>query len=398
MVEKNRNIFQWVTLIGVLVVLFPIIGKGQEFFPLPKPTHLEAGVPRSNLMVVKRIPFDFKEDVFMAEPVMIAVNKSGHMYIFDKKLYKVFILNNKAEYVSQFLESGAGPGEAFPPRTHASPFLDISVGWNGKFYISDGDGDKIIEFTESGRYLRDIKTNRITHTRLPSPPKVDKNGFFYVYSINNGIIDQMDTNMKLVHTYLQRDLNNQYVYYKPTYQNKISHISGSKGGKPVIVDPAIKKSWLDAKTENTFYDLTANGLLLVYLKSPSTVYLFNGKNLIRKFDILVDRVLVDYKKRVDTTIANARKNYPQFVSSLDIPMFLSFIMDYDAPYFYLQTIGDKQVVLYQFDFTGKLVKILPCPKKLVVNLTVKRNGLFYGIAHDSEEEEAYPIILKSEEK
>ncbi len=396
MIEKNRVTIFAKTKFWMVVLLFPVLGFGQEFFPLPKPTHYAAGLPQSKLVVVKEIPLDFNDDVFMAEPTEIAVNKNGQIYIFDKKLLKVFMVNSKGEYVGQFLEKGIGPGETFPQGEFG---WKIYAGWNDKFYISDRKNAKIIEFTDSGRYLRDIKTNRTQRFSGTFYPIVDKNGFFYIYSKNGGIIDQMDNQMKLVHTYLQKELNNHHIYCKPDFLKFYSGIKSKKELESSKLKEFFKSQfWLDASTINTTCDITANGLLFIYLHRPSTVYLFNGKNLLRKFDVLIDSVLANYKKTIDIIINVGKKKKSDFFFHTDVPLFLSCVVDYDAPYFYLQAIGQKQFILFQIDFTGKLIRILTFPKELRVTLMAKRNGLFYGIVRNTDEDECYPIIFKSEGK
>ncbi len=391
--KKNRETFFGTLLLGVVLLLLPLVGWGQTIFELPKPTQFEAGVPRNKLAVVKEIPNEFGDDEFMATPFLVTANKSGTIYVSDSIRNKVFMFNNRFEYIGNFLESGRGPREAFPGR---NSLIMIYTGQNQKFYIQDTFNDKIIEFSESGKYLRDMKTNRLKIAYSFFIPVVDKGNAFYAYSLTGGIVDQLDNKMKVAHSYLKEELNERYIYYRPDfekyYEESKANFEKKHPGKKSRWGQ--KKRWLIPNFHNVKYDLTSSGLLLIYLMNSSTVYLFDGKKLVRSFPVWIDNVLTAYKEDVDEGLKISQKVRPGYVSKSYSPMFKICVVDQDQPFFYLQNYRGKKegFKIYQFDLNGKLVKIMSFPSHLVVTLHAKKNGLFYCLAE--KDEEKYVVVMK----
>ncbi len=385
MMEKNRLTIFAKTKFWLVVLLFPLFCVGQEYLDLPNPTHFEAGVPRSKLVLVKEIPLDFNENEFMANPIGITANSKGMIYIFDSKLVRVFLFNNRYEYVTQFLEKGMAPSEILTLNGFS---VRIYAGWNEKFYSNDCYSNKFIEFSESGKYLLDKRVNRNSKTLTPFFFVVDKHGYFYASSTNGGIVDLMDTQWKLVHTYLKRDLNDHYIIYRPDvekYYRTIVKRDGTKMGEG--------KSWLNPTPKNLTFDLLNNNYLFIFLHNSSTVYLFNGKNLVRKFDVLIDNILPTFKEDITRSFNATKKRDPKIINYTYFPLFDSCIVDYDEPYFYLQyQRWGKESMIYQFSITGKLVRIISLPPIPLVRLKAKRNGLFYAIAENTEG--TFPVIYK----
>ncbi len=386
MEEKKRKRIYTNTIVGLVLLLFPIFANGQEMFPLPKPTHFEAGVPRSKLIVVKEIPLEFNDDGYMAEPRQIAANSQGKIFIYDSKLVRIFMFDKKYEYVGEFLKIGAGPGETKGPMGGPK---GIYAGWNEKFYLIDTYGDKIIEFSNKGEYQRDIKVNRIPKSFTPFFCAADKNGYFYTASINDGIVDLMDSQWKLVHTFLSRNLMDNYIYYRPEFEKYYGQLFKGKGD---LKEHMARKIWMDPSPKNVACDLTNNNYLFIYLYNSSTVYLFDGKNLVRKFNVLIDTVLPKYKEDINKFF-NARKkrDSASIITSYN-SLFDYCFLDYDEPYFYLLYKGDKKFMLSQFDLSGKLVRVISFPPYTFVTQLSKRNGLFYAIIENNEG--TFPVIYK----
>ena len=383
--EEKKRIYAN-TIVSLVLLLFPIFANGQEMFPLPKPTQFEAGVPRSKLIQVKEMPLEFNDDGYMAEPRQITANSQGKIFIYDSKLVRIFMFDKKYEYVGEFLKIGAGPGETKGPMGGPK---GIYAGWNEKFYLIDTYGDKIIEFSNKGEYQRDIKVNRIPKSFTPFFCTADKNGSFYTASINNGIVDLMDSQWKLVHTFLSRNLMDNYIYYRPEFEKYYGQVFKGRGDLKERVE---KKSWLDPSPRNVVCDLTNNNYLFIYLHNSSTVYLFNGKNLVRKFNVLIDTVLLKYKDELNKFFNAVKKRDPDSVINSYIPMFTHCFLDYDEPYFYLLKQGEKSLMLYKLDFSGKLVRVISFPRNYIIRSMLKRNGLFYAIVENKEG--PFPVIFK----
>lgn len=349
--------------------------------PVPKPTHFEKGVTPGKLRVVKEIKSDIDEDIFFARPWDICVSKTGFMYVFDLKLQKLFIFNEKFQYLGQFLEKGLGPGEIFPSYGSA---IKCGIGPKQNIYLCNSRGDRLSLFTPLGKHIRDIKMNRIMHGFEPFPPVVDDNGFIYAYSVNGGIVDKYDQNMKLVHTYLDKKLNEQFLIYRPPFEEISKH-----SRFPIDI-------YFKAGGGTTAYDLTPDNQLVIYQYRTSTVYIFKDKKQVRHFDILLDKAINSYREKAKEISIKQKKRLARknsSASTIFLPaMFDYFFVDKDAPYFYLSYIAeDGNGFLYKFDLYGKLVKRFSNLRKKY-SVQTKRNGFFYGLSAPGW----YPVILKEE--
>jgi hypothetical protein len=356
----------------IFMLLAPFFLPAQELLKMPKPTHTVKGVPTSTLEVVKEIKLDPDTDLFFAVPWDIKVNKSNWIYVYDAKLFRLFIFDEKYRYVGQFLDKGAGPGEV-----NSSYALSINIhpARNGNIYVTDSILDRFLQFSPTGKYIDGKRMNRRSTVISPFTPISDKNGFLYAYSLNNGIVDMLGSDMKCVHTFLDVKLNEKFVIFKPSF--KKFHDSS----------PAhyIRKI---PNASNTFYGLTSDDRLLIYLFRSSTAYVFKGKKLERKFEILIDRVLPIYRKRAEDTYRR-QKNIKKFKGKVFLReiMFHSCFVDEDEPYFYLNFSEEGGYSLFKFDLRGNLVRII---KSDNASIKTKVNGLFYGISFS----ERNPVILK----
>jgi 6-bladed beta-propeller len=371
------NKFSQGTLVSLFILLLiPFWVSGQELLKAPKPTHSEVGVPCAELTLVKEIKSNFDEDLFFARPLTIFAGKE-YIYVYDSKLVKIFIFNNKYKYVGQFLKQGQGPGEV-NPRISAS--LGFYPAPDGNLYVHDSLNDKLIQFSATGKYLKDTKLWRAAKTLAVFPPVMDKDGFFYAYSINKGIIDRLNPKMEVVNTYLDMNLNNRFVIYRPPIEKKWK-VRGIK-------DPIL---WLGARRSNTFYDMTADGHLVVFLFRSSTAFIFKEGKLLRHFDVYIDTALPIFQKKAERAYNMQRKLDSRGIIKHAL-MYLSCFVDKDEPYFYLNFVSDQNIVyIYKFNLQGKLVQVISNPG-CSTQIHYKRNGLFYGFSAD-----VHPKLFKIKE-
>ena len=384
MSKKISAFIHTLTRCGLIVLLLPILGWGQEeeLLVSPKPTHFEAKVPLSNLVVVKEILPNYEKDLFMARPYSIAVNSRQWVYVYDMKLMKIFIFNNQWEYTGQFLEQGTLPGQVNP---EGGLMKEMYIGPDDTIYIHDAT-DQILHFAADGKFIGQKKINRLDPFPKAFRPVVDKKGYLYSYAVNNNIIDQFDDKLNLVQSFIDRNLNDCYVIQKPAFEDFFSQNPMNQYYQ--------EKGWLRADSRNTSLDITANGLLLVYLHRPSSAYLFKGKQLIHHFDVLIDSVLIKFRERVEKALKEKSQMPTDKKQLFEMVMFDACFVDYDAPYFYLQFNHDKKEnTLYQFNLKNKLTRIIKYGKSRVF-FKFKRNGLFYGLASG----DYHPIIMKTEEQ
>jgi 6-bladed beta-propeller len=369
-----KHAIQPVSMLVGIVLLSSFLFS-QKLLKMPKPTHTDEGVPCTSLKVVKEIKSDFDKDIFFAVPWAITVGKD-YFYVYDTKLQKIFVFNHQYEFVKQFLDQGQGPGEVIPGYPLNKGFYAAR---DGNLYVSDPMNDRIIQFSGTGKYIGDIKMNRRRLSSVGFPPILDKEGCFYTFSNNDGIIDKLDAKMNHIHTYLDNNLHRRFVIYKPSYEEFFKH-------------SPFPHLWLRTDEVNTYYDFTSDDHLLIYLFRSSKVFIFKGTQLVRSFDVLIDRVLPIFRKRAERAYENQRKSKGGQNVKIAI-MFRSCFVDKSEPYFYLQFREEnKTYSLYKFNLTGKLVEIIQnFPVK--ANMKAKRNGLFYGFAYSDR----HPVIFKKEE-
>jgi hypothetical protein len=344
----------------------------QEFLKIPKPTHTVKGVPTSTLEVVHEIDLDRDKELFFAKLWDVKANKNGWLYVYDAKLFRMFIFDDKYRYVGQFLDKGQGPGEI---NNSSALSIRYHPAGDGNIYVTDSILDRFLIFSATGEFIEGKRMYRRTHRTPSFTPVPDKNGFIYGYSTSDGIVDKLDLDMKCVHTFLDPKLNDKYVVYKPPIEKfKDSHPAA-----------AILKA---PNMTNTYYAITSNNRLLIYLFRSSTVYLFKGKKLERKFEILIDRVMSLYQTEAESETKRLKKiKTPRWKPAYRSNMFSSCLVDQDEPYFYLNFSEERGSSLFKFDLKGNLVRIIKNDKARVQS---KVNGLFYGISFFKRN----PIILK----
>jgi hypothetical protein len=344
----------------------------QEFLKIPKPTHTVKGVPTSTLEVVHEIDLDRDKELFFAGLWDIKVNKDGWLYVYDAKLFRMFIFDEKYRYVGQFLEKGEGPGEV---NNSIALSIKYHPAGDGNIYVTDSILDRFLIFSATGKFIDGKRMYRRAVANYSFTPVPDKNGFIYGYSTNDGIVDKLDLNMNCVHTFLDSKLNETFVIFKP-------HFLKFKKSHPAA------KLWKKPDMSNAYYAITPDDRLFVYLFRSSTAYVFKGKKMERKFQILIDRVMPIYKKKAEKGVRRI-KNIKQLKGRAfhASTMFASCLIDQDEPYFYLSFSEERGSSLFKFDLKGNLVRII---RNESATIRAKVNGLFYGISFFKRN----PIILK----
>lgn len=372
MKRKMNKKNQFKTLL-IFILLTPFLMMAQELLKMPKPTHFVKGVPTSTLELVKEIDLEPDKDLFFAVPWDVkASKKTGWIYVYDAKLIRIFIFDENYRYIGQFLDKGQGPGEV---NSSSALTIRFHPTRNGDIYVTDSIHDRFLRFSPTGKYLDGKRMYRRTNLFPTFTPVSDKSGFIYGYSVNNGIVDMMDSEMKCVHTFLDKKLLEKFVIYKRSF-------------KPPKGFHNATKLWKNPRSTNTYYGFTSDERLLIYLFRSSTAYVFKGKKLERKFEVLIDRVLPLYKESAQEAYRREKdkKNYkPKGVWRYY--MFHSCFVDEDEPYFYLSFLEESGKSLFKFDLKGDLMRIIRCHHG---DIKTKVNGLFYGTSPF----EHNPVIYK----
>lgn len=80
------------------------------------------------------------------EPVGIAVDRQGTIYVADSRNRRIVKLSGDGRFMLQFGERGSGPGQFEKP-------VDMAVASDGAVYVADYDLDRIQVFSPEGKYL-----------------------------------------------------------------------------------------------------------------------------------------------------------------------------------------------------------------------------------------------------
>ncbi len=369
-----------VFFIPLLFLLATGIALGQKLERLPPATHSEVGVECSQLVKVKEINSSYDDDILLARPISLTVDGSGNFFVYDGMLKSVAKFDKNFRYLTSFMRGGRGPGETAAGMGMEMGFYKIYYAPDSKIYVSDPLNNKVIVFSPAeGKHLKDIRLDK--SGRLAFSPVVDSRGHLFAMNGMGRIIDELDinNNMKLVRTYLDDSLNDNFPIYRPGLD--------SRAPKQLA-----RKIFAQSGLSFNYYDVTRDNQLLIFLANPSTLYIFKEDKLVLQMKIFIQSEMERMRDLALGEIERAKKD--KYGRSGYISMFRSFFIDKDDDrYFYLCGNMDK-MNLYKFSTVGgKLVKILSYSQKNLVILT-KRNNLFYGFSGDN----GNPIIFKEDNK
>jgi len=337
---------------------------GIEFDEFPKITHQVQDVKTTTLSVVKLIQSDYDEDLFFARPASLAVSKDA-LFVYDAMFKSLYKFDSTFKFVTKFMREGRGPGEIYDLgmgfyKVYCAPDTQEHI------YVSDVHNDKIMIYSQKGKHVKDVRLFRSGKIMSPFYPVADARGNVYALSPNNAIIEKLDASMKLVHSFLDRKLNERFVVYRPKIENLPKKYLG--------------EIWKYPHMDDVFYDIFEENGLIIYLARSSTVYCFQGVTQTKTFPIILKEPMDIFRNRMKQIAERQKKSKnpsPTFSN-----MFYSFFVDKDdSRFFYLQCNDpEKRLKLYKFDREGRLVKILLLPHlKDHSKILVKKNNQFYGI-------------------
>lgn len=136
--------------------------------------------------------FSIEDDNFFAEISDITIDDSDNLYVADSKMHRIFKFNSKHELILAFGRQGQGPGEF-------TGELMISVGNDGKIYISDHGNFRLLIFTSEGILLKQFPLPRNTYDKVVA----DSKGEMYLFSENGFfIMDHFDASFNYIQSFL----------------------------------------------------------------------------------------------------------------------------------------------------------------------------------------------------
>jgi len=329
------------SLIFLIVSDQAISQEGPKFRLIkdPKPNIVEKSmIP---LKKVKTISPDLGGGNFIYFPTSLVIDNNNNIYIYDKFSSKVYKLSPDFKLLSSFGRKGEGPGEI------KGSYGNINIGRDGKLYLNDLNGYKIIVFDTEGKYIKEIKVSRLWYPKVV----VDEEGNFYSYSTEKGVVDRYDNDFQYVATYLERKEYYYYLFKLPTPEER-------------------RLLYLSSFWILPYLDLTPEGQLIVYLKNSSKLFVLNGDKIITERYLFPRKILKLAKERL--------KRIPK-----SLGLFHGLIIDEDSRNeFFLIFSSKKQkspkIFLYKFETTGKLLTVYYIEQKeSIPSLLYKKNNIFY---------------------
>ena len=122
------------------------------------------------------------------EPVGIAVDRKGDIYVADSRNRRVVKLSGDGEFSLQFGEQGTGPGRFEKP-------MDVAVSSSGVVYVADFDSDRVQAFSPEGKHLYDWGGPGEADGRFRGAAglALDASGYVYVADFYNNRVQVFDS-------------------------------------------------------------------------------------------------------------------------------------------------------------------------------------------------------------
>ncbi|MCP4217395.1 MAG: hypothetical protein GY765_22320, partial [bacterium] len=264
---------------------------------------------------------DINDEVFMAVPCSLTLDPRGNLYVYDRKLRQIFKFDKDLKFLKVFGKKGNGPGELGYDRNP----LPMRVCHDGFFYIGRQDVGRIMKFDCNEKYIEDIRLPYYHYTGM-IVPAIATDGTCYILTRKSNGLEARDKDMKLLYTHFSRaDYKKILIWDLPKYDADF---------------------WVMPCAANTQYGLLPDNRLVVYMGNASTVYIFDGTKLVRKFNIRPKYALEDYKHAVEKRLNNRREK-----EILGFFLHYRFFLDKDNwKYFYLSGSmkGPKRHLLFKF--------------------------------------------------
>jgi hypothetical protein len=106
--------------------------------------------PRIKLTFLEMFGDENDDNYLFYEPIAIASDKQGNIYVLDSKNFRVQVFDNDRKFLRSFGRKGQGPGEFGRPEC-------IDLDGSGNIYVGDPGNGRIEVFDPSGVRLRSIR-------------------------------------------------------------------------------------------------------------------------------------------------------------------------------------------------------------------------------------------------
>ena len=353
-----------IILIMGLIVALPAADEVKIIKDL-KPTCVEKEYRR--LVKVKELKEDENAEEFLVKPCSLVVDERGHIFVMDAAQAKIFHYDPDLNLVRTFGRRGRGPGE-FGWSGHA--YVQLFLRGN-EIYLPDSYNRKILCFNTEGELVKEIPIkSRGLENRSVS---LDQSGNLYLHSDNfpgnPHCIDCLDCRGNLLRGFLAR--SNLRIGLFVEFKMK-SHAVGQRGHVRKMPNSwyAYVHEWFPLIAVNS------SGHLLAYSSASGMLWVFHEGRLKETLRLWPGKALMDYR---ETAIEDAK------AAGMFSPFFSDLILDGDHANRFFLNYGNfrngKENYLYQFDLSGKLIRVYSIPNlsRSVVQVKYKRHKKFYAL-------------------
>jgi YYY domain-containing protein len=127
--------------------------------------------------------YPYNKDGELNEPIGIAVDKQGNVYVADSNNHRIQVFDSTGKYARQW----AIPAGMWDPGPYMEPF--IALDGQGNLYVTAPTGKAVLKYDPTGKQLGQATTNGTTTLQLPTGIWADPDGTIYVSDTNgNGVV------------------------------------------------------------------------------------------------------------------------------------------------------------------------------------------------------------------
>jgi hypothetical protein len=320
-----------IVYIFILFLACSILAYGAEVKVIKEPAPLFSGLSNAKKLILEKSIEEIgdKEFDIFAGITSATVDKQGNYYFFDFRHGTIIKMNRELKFVRSIGRRGEGPGEFKGKEMTPN---HISIGLDGKLYLANWQGRRIIKYSLDGKHLGDVKFQQFKGLRVSA----DEKGNLYLPSIKEHIIDIHAPDMKYKKSLIPIEELKTFLFIKPPpcviYRYTIPY------------DANIGYDWLSTKE-----------LLLVNMHDLSITIMNPETGKVRKkFYAWDDFILSEFEIRIKKVLKRvedigAACGYTNAFSSL--------FVDHEDN-IYLQFVDSQGLrYLYKFSSDGELIRV-----------------------------------------
>jgi hypothetical protein len=320
-----------IVYIFILFLACSILAYGAEVKVIKEPAPLFSGLSNAKKLILEKSIENIgdKEFEIFTGIKSATVDKQGNYYFFDYRHGTIIKMNRELKFVRSIGRRGEGPGE-FKGKERTPNH--ISIGLDGKLYLANWLGKRIIKYSLDGKHLGDVRFQQFEGLRVSA----DEKGNLYLPSIKEHIIDIYAPDMKYKKSLIPINELKTFLFIKPP--------------------PCVIYQFAIPGYSNTRYEwLSTKELLLVNMYDLSITIINPETGKIRKkFYAWDDYILSEFEIRIKGALkrAEGERGGCRYING-----FISLFVDHEDN-IYLQFIDSQGLrYLYKFSSDGELIRV-----------------------------------------